>query len=295
MTIAYLLFRVSDYLEDNAVTDVGEKVRLLNLWDAVLAGQEEDAVLLQEAAGLEDDDPEGEVLARVGEITEALDHLDEPQQRVMRRRVRQTTQGMARRLILGPVVHTEEELDSYMHSVAGLVGYLITDVFSIIDRHFAARRSRLLALAHEYGLGLQTVNVIRGLRKDASRGRFYLPLGYLRDLGLSPEQLFAPQHLEHSLTAVRRLAEKAEDHLRSGLGYVLQIPRSLHRVRLATMWPLLFAARTLAVSRDNRDVLFSEAKISREDVRSIVRRSSAMGWSNRWIARYHERLLRGRV
>lgn len=295
MTVAYLLFRVSDYLEDNAVTDVGEKVRLLNLWDAVLAGQEEDAVLLQEAAGLEDDDPEGEVLARVGEITEALDHLDEPQQRVMRRRVRQTTQGMARRLILGPVVHTEEELDSYMHSVAGLVGYLITDVFSIIDRHFAARRSRLLALAHEYGLGLQTVNVIRGLRKDASRGRFYLPLGYLRDLGLSPEQLFAPQHLERSLTAVRRLAEKAEDHLRSGLGYVLQIPRSLHRVRLATMWPLLFAARTLAVSRDNRDVLFSEAKISREDVRSIVRRSSAMGWSNRWIARYHERLLRGGV
>ena len=59
------------------------------------------------------------------------------------------------------------------------------------------------------------------------------------------------------------------------------------------MWPLLFAARTLALSRDNRDVLLSEAKMSREDVERIVRRTMMHGWSNRWLERYHEQLLRG--
>jgi phytoene/squalene synthetase len=247
------------------------------------------------ASGLVDDDPdpEAEVLARVEEITDALDRLGESHKQIIRRRVRQTTQGMARRLILGPVVHTEAELDEYMHHVAGLVGYLITEVFSLVDRRFAERRARLLGLAHEYGLGLQTVNVIRGLRKDAERGRFYVPLRYLAERGLRREELFADAHVERSLGVVRRLAEKAEGHLRSGLGYVLQIPRSLHRVRLATMWPLLFAARTLAVSRDNRTVLSSEAKMTRTDVKTIVRRTSVMGWSDRWVAHYHERLLRG--
>ncbi|MFW6337934.1 MAG: hypothetical protein ACOC25_03335, partial [Alkalispirochaetaceae bacterium] len=89
-----------------------------------------------------------------------------------------------------------------------------------------------------------------------------------------------------------RLAEKAERHLLGGLHYVLALPRSLYRVRVATMWPLMFAARTLSVSRSNPRVLFGEAKMSRRDVMRIVRHTIAMGWSNRWVRRYFRRLLR---
>ncbi|WP_416208192.1 squalene/phytoene synthase family protein [Halomonas sp.] len=39
MTVSYLLFRVSDYLEDNHVMSPARKVELLNLWERVLSGR----------------------------------------------------------------------------------------------------------------------------------------------------------------------------------------------------------------------------------------------------------------
>lgn len=58
------------------------------------------------------------------------------------------------------------------------------------------------------------------------------------------------------------------------------------------MWPLMFAARTLSVSRGNPEVLCGEAKIGRRAVMRIVRHTIAMGWSDRWVRRYYHRLLR---
>jgi farnesyl-diphosphate farnesyltransferase len=293
MTVSYLLFRVSDYLEDNHVMSFERKVELLNLWERVLSGRGGEERLRRELENLEDDDPEAEVARRFPELTRSLAALGEASDTAVRRRVCETTRGMARRLMQGPVVETEADLDQYMHDVAGIVGYLITEIFSHFDRRLARRRSAMMGRAREYGLGLQTVNVIRGLRKDYARGWLFVPRHYLDEHGLSPRQFLSPMYVERSMEVVRRLIEKAEAHLRDGLEYVLQIPRHLHRVRLATMWPLLFAARTLALSRDNRDVLLSEAKMSREDVERIVRRTMMHGWSNRWLARYHEQLLRG--
>jgi hypothetical protein len=56
------------------------------------------------------------------------------------------------------------------------------------------------------------------------------------------------------------------------------------------VWPLFFAVRTLAISRDNVNVLLSEAKMSREDVKNIIRDTKLMGWSNRWLNRYYTHL-----
>jgi farnesyl-diphosphate farnesyltransferase len=293
MTVAYLLFRVSDYLEDNEVMSREQKVRLLGLWERVLRGRGGEKQLLRELEAIDDDNPEADVARRFPEITGSLAVLGEEEDRAVRARVCETTRGMARRQLRGPVLETEGELDEYMHDVAGVVGYLITEIFACFDRRLARRRAAMMGLAREYGLGLQTVNVIRGLRKDFARGWVFVPLRYLEETGLSPSQFLVPRNAERSMEVVRRLAEKAERHLRHGLGYVMEIPRSLHRVRLATMWPLLFAARTLAVSRENREVILSEAKMSRADVERIVRRTMLFGWSNRWVARYHEQLLRG--
>ncbi|MEZ4517647.1 MAG: hypothetical protein R3C44_12750 [Chloroflexota bacterium] len=52
------------------------------------------------------------------------------------------------------------------------------------------------------------------------------------------------------------------------------------------MWPFLFAAQTLAVSRNNPlAALNSEAKITRGEVQSIVAKTRLLGWSNRWLER----------
>ena len=109
--------------------------------------------------------------------------------------------------------------------------------------------------------------------------------------GLNRKRSSLPHHAEQALRVVARMVTKAEGHLADGLRYVLLLPRSLHRLRVAAMLPLMFAARTLAVTRDNPMVLHGAAKISRHDVSRIVSRTMAMGWSNRWVASYYRSLL----
>ena len=56
------------------------------------------------------------------------------------------------------------------------------------------------------------------------------------------------------------------------------------------MWPFLFAARTLALSRNNPNVLRSEAKMTRTEIGRIVAESKLLGWSNAWLTRAYARL-----
>ena len=87
------------------------------------------------------------------------------------------------------------------------------------------------------------------------------------------------------------LANKAENHLNHGLSYITSIPRNHYRLRLACMWPLFFAIRTLALSCDNIHVILNEAKITRAEVMKIIRQTTLMGWSDTWLRSYYSQLL----
>ena len=56
------------------------------------------------------------------------------------------------------------------------------------------------------------------------------------------------------------------------------------------MWPLLFAVKTLALSRNNPNVILDEAKITRGDVKEIVMKTQLLGWSNVWLRHYYTKL-----
>jgi hypothetical protein len=98
---------------------------------------------------------------------------------------------------------------------------------------------------------------------------------------------------KQAMQIVNMLVQKAERHLDYGLEYISAFPRRLHQVRLANIWPLFFAIKTLALSRDNVEVVRSEVKITRDDVSQIMRMTTLKGWSNRWLRRYYEHLLHG--
>jgi phytoene/squalene synthetase len=201
-----------------------------------------------------------------------------------------TTLGMARWQDHGPYVEDEAELDDYMHEVAGRVGYLITDLFALHSPAIRERRDELMPLSRECGLALQTVNIIRGIRKDYERGWVFVPRSFYRPAGLSRDTLLDPQCEPRMLAVVARLADKADRHLDHGLTFITAFPRYEHSIRLALMWPFLFAARTLALSRGNPDVLRAEAKMTRGEIKQIVARTKLLGWSNRWLSAYYRRL-----
>jgi len=287
---AYLLFRVSDCLEDNQSLVSGHKAELLRIWARVLADSMPVSSLTNEILHLDKDDPEVYVAQHADEILEGLRRFPRPIQDIITTHVNETSLGMARWQENGPDVRDEAEMDDYMHQVAGRVGYLMTDLFAWYSPVIRERREKLLPSARHFGLALQTVNIIRGLRKDYERGWVYVPRSFYEPLGLTRDDLFATENSVKVLRLIDRLADKAETHLQYGLEYILSLPKWLHGIRLACMWPLLFAVRTLAVSRNNINVVLDEIKITRGDVKKIVRDTTLFGWSNSWLSGYYDRL-----
>lgn len=145
-------------------------------------------------------------------------------------------------------------------------------------------------MARELGLGLQTVNVIRGLRSDYERGWVFVPNSYLRSVGITKGQLFDPNYEDGAMRIVNMLCDKSETHLLHGVNYISALPKSLHRLRLACMWPLFFALRTITLSRNDTAVVNGEVKMTRKDVKTIMRRTTFFGWSNRWMHYYFKAL-----
>ncbi|MCP4140997.1 MAG: squalene/phytoene synthase family protein [Chloroflexi bacterium] len=288
--LSYLLLRVSDCLEDNETLSAEYKTELLHLWVQVLKKEMPVTSLTKKITHLDSSDPEVYVAQSADQLIEALEQLPEKTQKIIISHVVQSSLGMARWQEHGPIVNTEEEMDDYMYQVAGRVGHLLTDLFGCYSPAFQKKETIMRPLARHFGLALQTVNIIRGLRKDYERGWVFVPRTFYEPLGLTKDSLFAQENTNRAMDVVNLLANKAETHLEHGLEYIITIPQNHHGIRLACMWPLFFAKKTLALSRNNMQVILSGAKITRADVLSIVRQTTLMGWSNQWLRNYYLRL-----
>ena len=177
ITVAYLLLRVSDYLEDNQELDDARKIALLGSWSRVLSGEEERALLIERLKAAREDTPDAFVARHAGTVLDGLERLAPDAREILTRRVRESSAGMARWVGRGSVFETEADLDDYMHEVAGRVGLLLTELFALRLSGLAGRRDRMMRLGREFGLALQTVNVIRGLHEDRDRGLGVCPRG----------------------------------------------------------------------------------------------------------------------
>lgn len=293
LCLAYLMLRVSDYLEDTQSLPPEEKVRLLNLWQAVIAG---DASIAELEEAVRSTPANGEAdytaAASARQILHGLRQLPPELEDQIARHVRNSTDGMARWISRGPDVRTEADMDDYMHEVAGRVGYLSTEVFAFHSPLVRARMDRLMTVARETGLALQTVNIIRGLRKDFERGWIYVPESFCSREGITREQLFDPAHRDAAMQVLATLVAKAERHLQAAVRYILLLPRGAYRIRQACMWPILFAVRTVAFSCNNPGVFSGDVKVPRKEIKRIVRNSTLCGWSNTLLKCYARRLQR---
>ena len=289
--LAYLLLRISDFFEDNSYMQPGEKIYWLNQWDQALNGTpfaEDWKITLQPFIA---DDSEAMAAYYAEELFTRFKQLPIDLANSILVHVRNTTRGMARWVLRGPEVNVEEDMDDYMFEVAGRVGYLVTEVFARHSKTIRQKIDFLMPLARETGLALQTVNILRGLRKDYERGWIYVPESFCQQVGLTREEMFDPSNQDKAMQIVDMLADKSEKHLDSAMMYVKAIPATQHKMRLAIIWPILFAARTVSISRHNFSVLSGEAKIHRKEIKKIMRDTTLFGWSNKFLDRYYMELI----
>ena len=96
------------------------------------------------------------------------------------------------------------ELRAYAARVAGTVGAMMAVLMGV-------RCQGLLARACDLGVAMQLSNIARDVGEDARAGRLYLPLAWLREVGIDPEVWPARPEFDARLgSVVERLLREAE-------------------------------------------------------------------------------------
>jgi len=185
VTIAYLLFRVADTLEDAVHWSTARKLEELESFAALLEHpSEERAAELSRAWGAEPPlDHEGyrELLADFPLVMRAHHAMAASSRVIIARHTVRTARGMASfvsRELDGPVrLRDVADLRAYCYTVAGIVGEMLTELFLLGRQQLSSVAGDLRADASAFGEGLQLVNILKDADADELEGRRFLPVG----------------------------------------------------------------------------------------------------------------------
>jgi farnesyl-diphosphate farnesyltransferase len=182
VTLAYLLLRLADTVEDSASWPVpARQAALLSLADALEREPHGLASLASRWREERVTADEGclELLASAPVLVEALDALSATARGVVLLHVTRSVRGMREMLThathQGHALTSLEQLRAYCYVVAGIVGELLTDLFRLDAPALKQVSARLDAHAVAFGEGLQLVNILKDADADAREGRRFLP------------------------------------------------------------------------------------------------------------------------
>jgi phytoene synthase len=97
------------------------------------------------------------------------------------------------------------DLNAYAARVAGSVGAMMTLLMG-------ERDATVLARACDLGVAMQLTNIARDVGQDARAGRIYLPLRWLREVGIDPDAWLARPEFSPALAQViERVLAAADD------------------------------------------------------------------------------------
>jgi 15-cis-phytoene synthase len=120
--------------------------------------------------------------------------------------------------VRGERYETLAQLLVYCHRVAGVVGLMMARIMGVTD-------TPTLARAADLGLAFQLTNIARDIVDDAKVGRVYVPLDWIVEEGLSPDDLGDPAHAEAVARLRRRLVLAAEPYYASARAGIDRLPR----------------------------------------------------------------------
>ena len=249
VTNAYLLCRIADTIEDEPALSPTESRVFLQRFTAVVRGTEAAGPLAREVVRRLSErtlPAERELVSgmeRVVEVTAGLGAERPAIQRCIElmghgmHHFQQTASlaGLAR----------SSDLDSYCYYVAGVVGELLTELFSCHSPAVAAQRTALQELSTSFAEGLQLTNIIKDFWEDRSRGACWFPRELFARHGVELAEM-SPQSSDARFQAgVRELVAVAHGHLRNALAYALLLPPRETGIRLFCLWAIGLAVLTL--------------------------------------------------
>jgi farnesyl-diphosphate farnesyltransferase len=281
--LAYLLARATDTIADTGAISVEQRLETLQQLRSRILGEDWRPLSLPELRAHQGSPGERVLLERVDQALKLLREMEAGDRQSIQRVLETITSGQEldlRRFGKSSAtqigaLQTRAELDDYTYRVAGCVGEFWT---RICFRHLSApaglSENDLIGKGIRFGQGLQLVNILRDVPEDLRLGRCYLPEEELAGLGLRPGDLLDPLNEQRLRPLYQELLAQAEGHLSTAWSYVLDLPRSWMRVRVACALPVLIGVKTLNKLR-TANVLNPDmrVKVSRQDVKRIMRAS----------------------
>jgi len=256
LSLAYLLARAADTLADTTAVSGAVRLSCLQAFDSVIQQQADaDVMISQINAGFiphQEDEGEVRLLTRLAEVLKAFAALGAIEKEMIRGVLAPIVKGQMLDIQRFPedgelrALPVAADLDEYTYLVAGCVGEFWTRLCDAkLGKDFAPAASldQMIRTGVHYGKGLQLVNILRDVAKDARMGRCYLPQEEIEAYGLSMEAIKSNPALLMPLTSKWR--ETARMYLQDGLAYLEALESK--RLRYATALPLLLGFKTLAL------------------------------------------------
>jgi farnesyl-diphosphate farnesyltransferase len=291
--LAYLFMRIADTIEDDRAMEPERRKDLLDRFVGCFAPAGSDPEKVEDFLRALPESWRTEnhadlfLVAHADLVFEVFAGVRADRRAAVEERVREMCSGMVHYALRRETdgwfrLETRQELLDYCYFVAGTVGLMLTELFAG-EGIAPARRERLRSNSVAFGLALQLVNIARDIPADGTRSTVFVPEEMCRARGIEPAQLWEAEHREAASAVLQDLVRLADREVRKAQEYILDLPRTLWRLRLFCLWPLLMAQDTLAVlAADPPGALdpSKRAKIGRGRVRRILWTTALTCWSN---------------
>ncbi len=300
VTVAYLLCRIADTVEDSPDLNYEKKRQLLTGYARIFT---ENRPLSQEAfmkgvAVLPRKSADDELVYHLPRVLNVFRSFSLTVQKHISRWVVEMSLGMQKyaqeaKRPRFTFLKSMKELDEYTYYVAGTVGYLLTELFSYYSHKITPPlKKKMENLAGSFGKGLQLVNIIRDMTTDLRRGQSYIPDELLEKYRLSRDSIFDRENADKAEELFNELIQNAVHHLDNAMNYILLIPKEESQIRMFCILPVFWAMRTLEKIQQNTLALLGSEKIKIS--RSIIRREYFLAMvgirSNRLMRRHYLRI-----
>jgi farnesyl-diphosphate farnesyltransferase len=246
----YLLCRIVDTIEDAAELNPQTKQKLSQLFLDVVLQKVPVEFFVQpclEALNHYGNQDELDLIAHTPTVLRILHTCSGDDRAAVSRCVSIMSEGMSyfhgKQTQVG--LQNLQEFEKYCYVVAGVVGELLTTIFSNYSAEFAKRIQGHEDLAIAFGQALQMTNILKDSPEDRARGVSWKPVG------MSQEQLLVIAY------------EKLQD----SLNYILLIPKEELGIRRFCFLAFGLAVMTLAKIAKQKEISDKEeVKLSRKTV-----------------------------
>jgi len=113
-----------------------------------------------------------------------------------------------------------DDLRQYCYRAASTVGLICAEVFGY-------KNDETKQYAINLGIALQLTNILRDIKQDAKRGRFYLPQEDLRRFGYTEQELARSTYNDQFRSLMRYECERAHEYFRKAKAYLAEEDKPL--------------------------------------------------------------------